>query len=118
MALFYHLAHNLMHLLAEGGHVVPLLGDPMGRGGNWLGLRDVHVGALASDQTLWVSQVVLVVIGHMFGVVTAHRIAHRLVGDRRAATRSLVPLTALMILLSVTGLSLMHMDMNMRMGRM
>ncbi|MCP3956694.1 MAG: hypothetical protein GY719_02460 [bacterium] len=118
VALFYHLAHNLMHLLAEGGHVVPLLGDPMGRGANWLGLREVHVGALASDQTLWVAQVVLVVVGHVFGVVAAHRIAHRLVPDRRAATRSLVPLTALMVLLSITGLSLMHMDMNMRMGRM
>ncbi len=118
VALFYHLAHNLMHLLAEGAHVVPLLGDPMGRGANWLGLGDVHAGALASDQTLWVAQVVLVVIGHVFGVVAAHRIAHRLVPDRRAATRSLIPLTALMILLSVTGLSLMHMDMNMRASMM
>ena len=118
VALFYHLAHNLMHLLAEGAHVVPLLGDPMGRGANWLGLRDVHAGALASDQTLWVAQVLLVVIGHVFGVVAAHRIAHRLIPDRRAATRSLVPLTALMILLSVTGLSLMHMDMNMRASMM
>ena len=118
VALFYHLAHNLMHLLAEGGHVVPLLSDPMGRGADWLGLRDVHVGTLASDQTLWIAQVSLVVVGHVFGVVAAHRVAHRLYPDRRAATRSLVPLTALMILLSVTGLSLMHMDMNMRMGRM
>ena len=118
VALFYHLAHNLMHLLAEGGHVVPLLGDPMGRGANWLGLRDVHVGALASDQALWIAQVLLVVVGHVFGVVAAHRVAHRLYPDRRAATRSLVPLTALMVLLSITGLSLMHMDMNMRMGRM
>ena len=118
VALFYHLAHNLMHLLAEGGGVVPLLSDPLGRGADWLGLSDVHVGALVSDETLWISQVSLVVIGHVFGVVAAHRVAHRLYPDRRAATRSLVPLTALMILLSITGLSLMHMDMNMRMGRM
>lgn len=118
VALFYHLAHNLMHLLAEGGQVVPLLGDPMGRGADWLGLREVHLGALASNQTLWISQVLLVVIGHVFGVIAAHRVAHRLYPDRRAARRSLLPLTALMIVLSVTGLSLMHMDMNMRMGRM
>ncbi len=118
VALFYHLAHNLMHLLAEGGHVVPLLGDPMGRGANWLGLRDVHIGALASDQALWIAQVLLVVVGHVFGVIAAHRIAHRLYPDQRAAARSLVPLTTLMILLSITGLSLMHMDMNMRVGRM
>ena len=118
VALFYHLAHNLMHLLAEGGEVVPLLGDPMGRGADWLSLREVHVGALASDETLWIGQVLLVVAGHVFGILAAHRVAHRLYPDRRAATRSLVPLTALMVLLSVAGLSLMHMDMNMRMGRM
>ena len=118
VALFYHLAHNLMHLLMEGGEIIPRLSDPMGSGANWLGTRDVHIGSLISESNLWYAQVTLILIGHVYGIVVAHRIGHKLYPDRRKATRSLATMPVMMILISVTGLWLMHMDMNMRMGRM
>lgn len=118
IALFYHLAHNLMHLLMEGGEAVPLLSDPMGTGADYLGTRGVQVGGLVSETTLGALQVGLILVGHVFGVLVAHRLGRGLYDDPRARTRSLVPMTAMMILLSVAGLSLMHMDMNMRLGRM
>jgi ferredoxin len=37
IALFYHLAHNLEHLLMEGPKVFRLLSDPLGRGWNLFG---------------------------------------------------------------------------------
>lgn len=118
IALFYHLAHNLMHLLMEGGGVVPLLSDPLGDGSDYLGTATTHVGSLVSDHALWLMQVGLVVIGHIYGIVVAHRIGHRVHADARAARRSLIPIPAVMVAISICGLWLMHMDMNMRVGRM
>jgi hypothetical protein len=118
IALFYHLAHNLMHLLSEGGHIVPMVSDPLGDGSNFFGTAAMHIGPLLGNQAIWYLQVALIVTGHVFGVFTAHRYAHALYPDSRAATKSLVPMTVMMVALSIAGLSLMHLDMNMRIGRM
>ena len=75
IALFYHLAHNVMHLLMEGGQIGAFLSDPMGRD---LGTKIVAHQQLVSDGTLWTIQVALIVIGHIFGVVLAHRASRRL----------------------------------------
>lgn len=118
VALFYHLAHNAMHLFMEGQDVVPLLSDPLGRGSDWFGTAKLHLDPLLSQESVWLLQVSLILFGHIVGVLTAHRIARRLFADRGQALRSLAPVLALMIGLSVAGLWLMHLDMNMRMGRM
>ena len=118
VALFYHLAHNLMHVLMEGGHIVPMLSDPLGRGDDWFGTASVHVGSLIAEDTLWYAQVALILTGHVYGIIVSHRIGHQLVADRKTATRMLVPILVMMVLISIGGLSLMHLDMNMRVGRM
>jgi hypothetical protein len=118
VALFYHLAHNAMHLFAEGTGIVPALSDPMGTGADYFGTASWHLGPLLSDQTLWYLQIALIIFGHLVGIVVAHRISRRLFPDRRAATRSLLPMLTIMVLVSVAGLSLMALDMNMRIGRM
>ena len=117
VALFYHLAHNSMHLVMEGGHLVPLLSDPLGHGSDLLGTAGVRVGHLMGEQTLWWLQLALILVGHVFGLVVAHRISRRLFPRASDALRSLVPVTALMVLVSVAGLTLMVMDMHMRLGR-
>ena len=63
-------------------------------------------------------QLGLILVGHVIGIVVAHRVGHRLFEDRRAALRSLVPVFSLMVVVSVAGLGLRHRDMNMRLGRM
>jgi polyferredoxin len=118
VALFYHLAHNLMHLLMEGGEVVPLLSDPLGHGTDYLGTASMHVGSLIGEELLWYLQVGLILIGHVFGIIVAHRIGHKLYRKRADALKSLVTMPVMMVLISVCGLWLMHMDMNMRIGRM
>ncbi len=117
IALFYHLAHNAMHLFMEGGHILPLLSDPLGRGWDLFGTVGLKVGHLLSEPTLWAVQLVLILVGHLLGVVVAHRISRRLFSDPKAATRSLLPVTAAMVLISLAGLTLMVLDMNMRLGR-
>jgi hypothetical protein len=107
-----------MHVLMEGGHVLPLLSDPLGRGTNYFGTASVHVGAVLGETPLGLFQVGLILVGHVFGVVVAHRISRRLYDDPKHARKSLIPMTAMMVLLSAAALSLMVLDMNMRTGRM
>ena len=118
VALFYHLAHNAMHILHEGAAIVPLLSDPMNRGWDLFGTASYVPGPLVSDGVLWTLQVGLILIGHLAGIIVAHRTGHSLFSKRRAAVRSLVPMLILMVIVSVVGLGLMHLDMNMRVGRM
>lgn len=118
VALFYHLAHNTMHILHEGTAIIALLSDPLGRGWDLFGTANYATEALVSDGVLWTLQVGLILVGHLFGIVVAHRVGHSLYNNKKAALRSLLPMLAMMIFVSVIGLGLMHLDMNMRMGRM
>lgn len=119
VALFYHLAHNAMHLLHEGGDIVPKVSDPLGDGSNYFGTAELVIGPLLGMEGTWYVQVALVLVGHLVGVVVAHRISRRIFGNNKAAAvRSLVPMLIMMVALSVGGLWLMSLDMNMRMGRM
>jgi polyferredoxin len=118
VALFYHLAHNAMHLFMEGPDVWPLLSDPLGQGWDLFGTADSHPDPLMSQENTWYVQVGLICVGHIAGVLSSHRIAKRLFPKRSDAVKSLLPMLAMMVLLSVCGLWLMHLDMNMRMGRM
>ena len=118
IALFYHLAHNLMHILMEGGSLVALLSDPLGRGTDYFGTASMQLGHLVGETTIWYLQITLILVGHLFGIVVAHRISRRLFSDPKQATRSLIPMLLVMILISIAGLSLMVLDMNMRVGRM
>jgi hypothetical protein len=118
VALFYHLAHNAMHLFMEGADVIPLLSDPMGTGADFFGTAAMHPGPLLSQTTVWYLQVTLICVGHVVGVTVAHRISRRLFTDKSQALRSLIPMLVFMVMLSVCGLWLMSLDMNMRIGRM
>lgn len=118
VALFYHLAHNGMHLAMEGGHVVPLLSDPLGRGADYFGTANLRIGHLIPELPLSAMQVLLIAVGHVFGVIVAHRVSRHLFDDKKRAIKSLIPMTCVMVFVSVAGLSLMVLDMNMRAGRM
>lgn len=118
VALCYHLAHNAAHIFMEGQQLIPLLSDPLGTGADWFRTASWHLQPILSQEATWAIQVVLVVIGHLAAVLVSHRIAHDSFDDPSAALRSGLPYLVLMIALSVGGLWLMHLDMNMRIGRM
>lgn len=118
IAFFYHLAHNAMHLLMEGGAIVPLASDPLGTGADVFGTATTRIGHLASDGAIWGIQLALIVVGHVLGVVVAHRASRRLFSNPAAARRSLIPMLVVMVAISIGGLALTGLDMNMRIGRM
>ena len=118
IALFYHVAHNGMHFFMEAQHILPVLSDPFGWGWDLFGTAGKTYPALLSLTTIWWIQIVMIFIGHVYGVVVADRVAHRLfTGHQRGLVlRSLVPLMAMMVLYSGFSVWLIAQPMVMRTG--
>ena len=118
IALFYHLAHNSEHLLMEGQKVVALASDPFGFEWNLLGTAGWTLQPIANLPTLWVLQVALVTVGHIFSLWAARRSAQALFPGNHAALRSQVPMLVAVILFSVLSLWLLKQPMEMRTSAM
>jgi len=118
IALFYHLAHNLEHLLMEGQKVLALISDPFGWGWNVFGTARWVVPPLVSLDVLWILQVTLVAIGHVYSLWAASRITRRLFVDHAAARRGQWPMLLGMIAFSVFSLWLLKQPMEMRTSAM
>ncbi len=112
IALAYHFAHYLTALLVNGQYALVAISDPFARGWNLFGTADLHVSAgvvMGPDSAwvLWNLQAGAIVLGHVLAVVVAHALAARLHDDPRAAMRSQIPLTVLMVGYTVLGLWLL-----------
>jgi YHS domain-containing protein len=118
IALFYHIAHNMEHLLMEGPKVIAMASDPFGWGWNLLGTATWAIPPMISLDKLWLVQVVLVLVGHLYSLWIAQKTSLRLFGDRRAAFRSQLPMLAAMIGFSVFSLWLLKQPMEMRTSAM
>ncbi|GIW81705.1 MAG: hypothetical protein KatS3mg105_3512 [Gemmatales bacterium] len=118
IALFYHLAHNMEHLLMEGPKVVALFSDPFGWNWNLFGTAQWSVPPLISLDVLWIVQIVLVLVGHLFSLWVAQRTSVNLFGNRQSAVRSQIPMLVAMILFSVFSLWLLKQPMEMRTSAM
>lgn len=104
----YALAHYGTLLWLEGQRVAINLSDPLGRGDNWFGTRELGVNGAIFDHASLVAwaQVLLIVGAHVAGVVVAHDIAVRTLPRDRWRTAQ-VPLLAVMVLYTCGGLLLL-----------
>ncbi len=118
IALFYHLAHNLEHLLMEGQKVIPLLSDPLGNGWNLFHTAQLTIPPLVSLDVLWIMQVVLVGVGHVYSLWVARNIARRSFSSGARARLGQWPLLVGMILFSIFSLWLLKQPMEMRVSAM
>ena len=118
IALFYHLAHNLEHMLMEGQKVFSLLSDPFGWGWNLFGTATLVIPPVASLGVLWILQVVLVAVGHVYSLWAANRISRRLFTDPVAAARGQWPMLLGMVAFSILSLWLLKQPMEMRTSAM
>lgn len=118
IALFYHLAHNMEHLLMEGPKVAALISDPFGWNWNLFGTARWSIPPLVSLDVLWIVQIALVLIGHVYSLWVAQKTSIRLFGDQRSAFRSQLPMLAGMIVFSVFSLWLLKQPMEMRTSAM
>ncbi|HEY8872592.1 MAG TPA: hypothetical protein VIM52_06150, partial [Stellaceae bacterium] len=108
IAIAYHLAHYLAYLLTQGQYVIPLASDPFGYGWNLLGTAGYRVDiAIVGARFAWYAAVTSIVVGHIAAVYLADVRAHQILGDRAAALRAQVPLTALMVVYTFVSLSIL-----------
>lgn len=117
IGLAMHLAHNLSHLLLEGGGIVPVVQRAVATY-SWisLGEPDWHVAPLAPEPVVGLLQAVVVVGFFALTLTTGHRVAARVYADRRAASRAVVPFVILAVVFTVVGIALLQQPMGMRHG--
>ena len=133
IALFYHLAHNLEHMLIEGQKIVPLMSNPFGFApgeawnilgfagvGSWdlFGTADWTLAPLVTLPTLWLLQALLVLVGHVYSLWVADHTARRLYPATGNAMRSQLPMLVGMVLFSMFSLWLLKQPMEMRTSAM
>ena len=118
IALFYHLAHNSEHLFVEGPKLLALASDPLGFGWNLFGTAAWAPQSLIGLQTLWGLQVLLVLVGHIYGLRIGRGVAGALHAGRVHALRSQLPMLVAMILFSTASLWLLKQPMEMRLSMM
>ena len=112
IAFGYHFAHYLPSFLVDAQYALKALSDPLGRGWNLLGARDLRVTDSllthhASVELVWYAQVGVIVAAHVAAVMVLHGLAGESGRGRLATVLSEVPLTVLMIAYTLFGLWLL-----------
>ena len=103
----YVLAHNAPLVLSGFPLILRGLSDPFDMGWNLMGTANVLQGYFPSPALVWFLEIVIIVGGHILGVLAAHRSAVRLGRSHRAAVKSQYALTALMSVFTITTLWLL-----------
>ena len=112
IAFGYHFAHYLPSFLVDAQYALKALSDPLARGWNLLGARDLHVTASflthhASVEIIWYAQAGAIVAAHVAAVVALHALAGESRRGRLAPILGELPLTVLMIGYTLFGLWLL-----------
>ena len=112
IAFGYHFAHYLPSFLVDAQYALKALSDPLARGWNLLGARDLHVTASflthhASVEIIWYAQAGAIVAAHVAAVVVLHALAGESRHGRSAPIFSELPLTVLMLGYTLFGLWLL-----------
>lgn len=117
VGLAMHLAHNLSHLLMEGGGIVPAVQravatyTPLA-----LGIPDWQTRPLAPEAIVQFLQMTVMVALFLLSLVAGQRMAVRAYPDPRTASRALVPMVVLCLAFTVAGIVLLNQPMAMRHG--
>ena len=114
IALFYHLAHNLQHIFYEGLKLVRIASDPFGWGWDLFGTAHMPISAVLPASVGWWIQIGLILVGHIYGLLIAHRAAYALYDQPRQATLSQLPMLVAMAIFSLQSLWLLSQPMLMR----
>jgi hypothetical protein len=105
IAVAYEVAHYYTYFLIQGQRIATLISDPFGWNWNLFGTAGYGLNAVIMQaNSVWYSQVALIVGGHVVAVYLSHLVALRLLKDRRKALLSQLPMLVLMVLYTVSSL--------------
>ena len=94
------IAFSLSFLFTNGSYVMPVLSDPFGWGWNLFGTAN-HEWTPYMPQLLPYLQVPVLAVGLALSVVLGHKIARENISDQAQARRSVIPVAALLTLLTL-----------------
>jgi hypothetical protein len=113
IAFVYHVSHYFTLVLLQGPRIFQLVSDPFGFGWNLLGTANWPLEPITLDiNVIWHTQVVLIVLGHMASVFVAHLESLRTFDTPRQATLSQLPMLALMVLFTASGLWILSLPIS------
>jgi hypothetical protein len=104
IAVAYHFTHYYTFLIVEIGNLPSMLTDPFGLGWNLFGLQENLQSPALKMGVIWHTQVFVILLGHLVGVVLAHNVAARTFPTRRQIVVSQLPLLLLMVVYTLIGL--------------
>jgi len=105
IALAYDLAHNYTYLVIQGQAFIPTLADPFAKEWSLLPVQNYQPNlTLAGPETVWLLQVILIVLGHVIAVYLAHFRASQWFRTSYRVLLSQYPMLALMVLYTMTSL--------------
>ena len=108
IALAYVGAHYLTLVAFQGQAILYLASDPLGSGADLFGTAGRSIDfALIGANAIWYAQVAFVVVGHVAALMLAHDRALVLYGKGRLATRSQLPMLAVMVAFTTLALWLL-----------
>jgi hypothetical protein len=103
IAFAYAFAHYFSLIVFEGQQLIHVASDPFGRGWDIFGTADWRVVFTPSQLWIWYVQVIVIVLGHIAGVVLAHDRALAEF-DSEVAVRTQYAMLVLMVTLTGLGL--------------
>ena len=105
IAAVYFAAHYFSYILIAGQSTLGILVDPLGHSWNPGGLGEYPIRkGVAPAAGIWWGQVVLIVVGHVLGIVAAHRVAMRPCARPILLLARQAPMVVLMVGYTVAGL--------------
>ncbi len=111
IAIVYALSHYFSLLVIQGQFAIPLLSDPYAKGWNVLGTAGFEPNfTLLKPNLTWYTQVTVLVIGHVLGLIVAHDRAVALSPSPRIALRTQYVMLGLMVLYTVAGMWLLSLN--------
>lgn len=113
IALVYNIAHYFNVLATQGQGIIYLISDPLGLGWNIFGTSSyqVNVEVMRAD-TIWYTQVGIIILGHIAAVYLAHLIALKIFKSQKLALVSQIPMLLLMVGYTLAGLWLLAQPIN------
>ena len=107
ISIVYHLSHYTTYVFINGQRIIQLISDPFGFGWNLFGTSEFSLMQNINYNFLWNYQVSVIIIGHIFSVYVAHKIALSIFDNKSTVIKSQIPMVLLMISYTILGLWLL-----------
>ncbi|MDT7892985.1 MAG: 4Fe-4S binding protein [Armatimonadota bacterium] len=105
LGLLAWVAFSLPLIMVNGSYILSVLSDPLGRGWNLFGTAHIPWTPVYPEYATYI-QVALLLVGLYYGIQKGLEIARELWADEEAAFRSMVPLTVLLVAVTIAFMKL------------